>query len=298
MSSTTITRSWLSAVECRRSIASVAVLTAVSNPKVRWVPHDVVVDGLRDADDGQPLEPELVGDLETAVTADGDQRVEPTRLEGVDQVVRAVGLVLAALRILHHVAEGVAPVGGAENRPAEVGDAAYRRGTEGNDAVVGRGVPRSRAGCRSFSTRGGVRTEPPRESPRSARGRRRRRSKSRFSFQPPDQLEHLTRLSMSPELPLGEDQISVHLHLEDAPRRRRQLDLRVGKFALELGRQTGGPWLVVSDYAVFDRDLHRPLMWVGGGTAANRSDGTGGCQGYLTPVVTALLVRWTPRPYL
>jgi hypothetical protein len=38
ISSTTSTRSWLSAVECTRSIASVAVLTAVSKPKLRCVP--------------------------------------------------------------------------------------------------------------------------------------------------------------------------------------------------------------------------------------------------------------------
>ena len=38
ISSTTSTRSWLSAVECSLSSASVAVLTAVSNPNVRWVP--------------------------------------------------------------------------------------------------------------------------------------------------------------------------------------------------------------------------------------------------------------------
>ena len=38
ISSTTITRSWLSAVECSRSIASVAIDTAVSKPKVASVP--------------------------------------------------------------------------------------------------------------------------------------------------------------------------------------------------------------------------------------------------------------------
>ena len=38
MTSTTITRSWLSAVVCRRSIASVAICTAVVKPKVRSVP--------------------------------------------------------------------------------------------------------------------------------------------------------------------------------------------------------------------------------------------------------------------
>ena len=38
ITSTTITRSWLSAVVCSRSIASVAIWTAVLNPNVRSVP--------------------------------------------------------------------------------------------------------------------------------------------------------------------------------------------------------------------------------------------------------------------
>ena len=38
MTSTTITRSWLSAVVCSRSIASVAICTAVLKPNVRSVP--------------------------------------------------------------------------------------------------------------------------------------------------------------------------------------------------------------------------------------------------------------------
>ena len=37
MTSTTMTRSWDLAVECSRSRASVAVATAVSQPKVLWV---------------------------------------------------------------------------------------------------------------------------------------------------------------------------------------------------------------------------------------------------------------------
>ena len=60
ISSTTITRSWLSVVECSLSIASVAVLTAVSKPKVARVPLDVVVDGLGHAHHRQPLAPEVV----------------------------------------------------------------------------------------------------------------------------------------------------------------------------------------------------------------------------------------------
>ena len=50
----------------------------------------VVVDRLGHADDGQPLPPELVRDLQAAVAADRDQRVEAARLECRDEVVRAV----------------------------------------------------------------------------------------------------------------------------------------------------------------------------------------------------------------
>ena len=87
-----MTRSWLSAVECSWSIASVAVLTAVSKPKVRWVPLTSLSIVLGTQTTGSPLLPELVGDLEAAVTADRDQGVEPAGLEGRHQIVRAVDL--------------------------------------------------------------------------------------------------------------------------------------------------------------------------------------------------------------
>ena len=53
-----------------------------------------------------------------------------------------------------------------------------------------------------------------------------------------------------------EDAAAVHLDLEGAARRLDQLDLRLGEGLVNLGRQTGGPGLVVSDDAVFDRDTH------------------------------------------
>ena len=56
-------------------MASVATLTAVSKPNVACVQRQVVVDGLRDADDGHALLDEARRDPEGAVAADGDQRV-------------------------------------------------------------------------------------------------------------------------------------------------------------------------------------------------------------------------------
>jgi len=49
---------------------------------------------------------------------------------------------------------------------------------------------------------------------------------------------------------------AIHLHLEHAARRLDELDLRFRKGLADLGRQTGGPWLIVSDDAEFDRHAH------------------------------------------
>jgi hypothetical protein len=56
--------------------------------------------------------------------------------------------------------------------------------------------------------------------------------------------------------PLGEEQLAIEGDLEDAARTRDQGDLERGEFLPELGRQTGGPGLIVSDDAVLDRQLH------------------------------------------
>ena len=68
--------------------------------------------------------------------------------------------------------------------------------------------------------------------------------------------EHLTRLRVAPQFLLGEDDFTVHRHLEHASRRLDERDLGVRVGLTDLGRQTGGQWLVVSDDAVFDRDPH------------------------------------------
>jgi hypothetical protein len=53
-----------------------------------------------------------------------------------------------------------------------------------------------------------------------------------------------------------EDRISIANDLEAAAARWDQLNFRVGKSGLDLGRQTGGAWLVASDGAVFDAEFH------------------------------------------
>jgi hypothetical protein len=57
---------------------------------------------------------------------------------------------------------------------------------------------------------------------------------------------------MAAELALGKHQVAVEHHLEDTTRRLDQLHVRVGIGLVNLGRQTGGPWLVASNTAVFD----------------------------------------------
>ena len=55
---------------------------------------------------------------------------------------------------------------------------------------------------------------------------------------------------------LGKDAAPIHLHFEHAARRLDQLHVGMGIGLADFGRQTGGPRLVVSDDAVFNRDTH------------------------------------------
>jgi hypothetical protein len=72
----------------------------------------------------------------------------------------------------------------------------------------------------------------------------------------PNQPHDLTGLSVSALRFFGEHPTTVHIDLEHAARRLGHLDLGVRKGAPNLGRQTGGPGLVVSDDAVFDGHEH------------------------------------------
>ena len=71
-----------------------------------------------------------------------------------------------------------------------------------------------------------------------------------------DRPKDLTRLRVAPQLLLGEDDGVVHRHLEHTSRRLDECDVGVRVSLADLGRQTGGPWLVVSNDEVLDRDAH------------------------------------------
>jgi hypothetical protein len=72
-----------------------------------------------------------------------------------------------------------------------------------------------------------------------------------------EQTQNLARLGVTPFPRLLEYRNAVAKDLEAPATRRDQLDLHVGVSFLQLSRQTGGSWLVVSNSAVFDADLHR-----------------------------------------
>ena len=89
-----------------------------------------------------------------------------------------------------------------------------------------------------------VRRVPPQASARRWRG---------------DLLHHshdFSGLGVASQRLLGENATTIDLHFEHAARRLDQLHVGVGVGLADLGRQTGGPWLVVSNDAVFDRDAH------------------------------------------
>ena len=77
--------------------------------------------------------------------------------------------------------------------------------------------------------------------------------------QPSDRLFDLSRFRESPGLELREHNGAVHLDVVDpaAPFDEARL---VAELTLQIGRQTGGPWSVVSLTAVFDGDLHARLQ--------------------------------------
>src|SRR5947209_13633460 len=70
-----------------------------------------------------------------------------------------------------------------------------------------------------------------------------------------DQPHHLARLRVPSQPLLGEHPAPVHFHLEYAARRLDELDVGVRVCLANLGRQTGGPRLIVSDDAILDGDM-------------------------------------------
>ena len=61
---------------------------------------------------------------------------------------------------------------------------------------------------------------------------------------------------MAPQRPLREHEHAILRYFEDATTPLEQLHGCIGERLPNLGRQTGGPWFVVSNDAVADRDVH------------------------------------------
>jgi hypothetical protein len=78
----------------------------------------------------------------------------------------------------------------------------------------------------------------------------------RLSSTAPEQLDDFARLGVPAGLSLGEHELAVYFHFEHTSRGLDELHVRVGECLSDVGRQTGGPWFVVSNDAVFDRDSH------------------------------------------
>jgi hypothetical protein len=70
------------------------------------------------------------------------------------------------------------------------------------------------------------------------------------------ELDDLARPGVSTRFRLLEHRRAIAMDLESSAARRQQLNVRIRPLGVKLGRQTDGPWFVVSKRAVFDRDRH------------------------------------------
>jgi hypothetical protein len=80
--------------------------------------------------------------------------------------------------------------------------------------------------------------------------------RSRSTSQPPNGLEYFPRCRVPAGCLLGKHGGAVHRYLEQAARGLHQAHVGIGESTLQFGRQTGSPWLVISDNAVLDRNQH------------------------------------------
>jgi hypothetical protein len=78
-----------------------------------------------------------------------------------------------------------------------------------------------------------------------------------------NQFHDLSRFGMPTERPFGEEEVAVHGHLEDSAGARDETNFGVRELLLQLGRQTGGPRLIVSDHAKLDDHTHALLLCPG-----------------------------------
>ena len=112
-------------------MASVAVLTAVSNPNDRWVPLTSLSMVLGTQTTGSPLfhAPAVRGDV-----ADCPAFVAG-RLEGRDQIIRSIDLLFIPLRVPVDIPKGISAVGGPQYGTAKMSDAAHLGRAERNYPV-------------------------------------------------------------------------------------------------------------------------------------------------------------------
>ncbi len=85
-----------------------------------------------------------------------------------------------------------------------------------------------------------------------------------------DESQHFPRFGVPAKGSLGIEQVAVYLDFEPPTGRFYQAQFRVRIVLLQLGRQTGGPWLVVSDYAVFDGYQHGASSVISRGSLAGQ----------------------------
>jgi hypothetical protein len=202
--------------------------------------RDVVVDRLRHAHHVHPAPDELLGDLERAVAADRDDRVDAERARVGHQLVGAVDVDVAAVGLAHRVVERAAAVGRAEDGAAQVGDAAHRLGGERDDLVLAEEarvaaldaehVPAARVGGEDGGADDGV--QPGGVAAAGGESDAHRMGSARAGGAGPvhpEQLGDLAVVRVAAEPGLLEEGRAVGLDLEAAARRREQVHLHAGK---------------------------------------------------------------------
>lgn len=102
-------------------------------------------------------------------------------------------------------------------------------------------------------------------------------ARARSALQRRELLQNLVVVGEAPFLLLREDRTAVDTNIEDAARSLDQLRLDV-KVLLDGGRQTGGAWEVVSNPAVFDRNLHWIFISLAGSVRPQTETGSSGAS--------------------
>jgi hypothetical protein len=76
-------------------------------------------------------------------------------------------------------------------------------------------------------------------------------------------LQDLFGLGEAPFLVLRKEELAVHGHVENAASAVDE-DGIDSEFLLDGGRETRSPWLIVSNHAILDGDVHRKRTWTRG----------------------------------